>query len=81
MAFNFRQPNIEKTDKRPPNKFQEVVQKISAGLGLLQIGGGSVLPKVSEKVISVILIFIIYIFCAGLYITGSWFIQLLKYIF
>lgn len=79
--MDFRKPKLEKVNKRPPNKFQEVVQKISAGLGLLQIGGGSVLPKVSEKVISVILIFIIYIFCAGLYITGYWFIQLIKFIF
>lgn len=79
--MDFRKPLIEKTDKRPPNKFQEVVKKISAGLGLLQIGGGAVMPKVSEKVISVILIFIIYLFLAGIFSTVSWVVQLIKYIF
>lgn len=79
--MNFKNPQVDKVNKRPPSKFQEVVQKISAGLGLLQMGGGAMMPKVNNKIISGLLIFIIYIFVMGIFSTGYWIVQLVKYIF
>lgn len=79
--MDFTKPDPEKIGKKPPSKLTELIEKIGAGIGLLQLGGGAVMPKISNTVITVFLLIIIFIFGMGIFSTFYWAIKLIQYIF
>lgn len=87
--MNFSKPSPIKTNEKKQSVLSSLIEKISAVIGLVELGGGLAMPnkiqvkldpKKRDKIIRIIIILLIWFVGCGIVETFSLIISLIKFI-